>query len=194
MSTEQAQWAGWHLYFLMLRWWLRGHVPLCARSSHAQFCCSPRHACGPNLPQSQTPPRPSHQPSPCPPAAFNIQIFGLLLTLLAHKRHKKTWSLDYVVWNPIVDSLPTTLLLPDAIVEGDIDLCNPVSLIPSVILAERDLFKIWPAAKSHRVLVVECLLKWESVGWHMTQWLMDSQFLNFDDPKSSFISQISPTL
>jgi hypothetical protein len=38
--------------------------------------------------------------------------------------------------------LPTTLLLPDAIVEGDIDLCNPVSLIPSVILAERDLFKI----------------------------------------------------
>jgi hypothetical protein len=33
------------------------------------------------------------------------------------------------------------LLLPDAIVERDIDLYNPVSLIPSIILAERDLFE-----------------------------------------------------
>jgi hypothetical protein len=37
--------------------------------------------------------------------------------------------------------LPTTLFLPDAIVEGDIDLYNPVSLIPSVNLAERDHFE-----------------------------------------------------
>jgi hypothetical protein len=33
------------------------------------------------------------------------------------------------------------LLLPDAIAEGDFDLCNPISLIPSVILTEKDHFE-----------------------------------------------------
>jgi hypothetical protein len=47
-----------------------------------------------------------------------------------------------VVSNPTADFLPTTLLLPNAIVEGDIDLCILVSFIPSVILAKKGHFEL----------------------------------------------------